>query len=61
MLSQYNMHMDIKSLRSCDEYTDGLLQDYSNSIANALELPLSCSQPSIYLFMYQRTDSYRML
>ena len=27
---------------------DGLAQDYSNSIANALELLQSCTKPSIY-------------
>ena len=29
------------------EYSDGLMQDYSNSIANALELLQSCTKPSI--------------
>ena len=29
-------------------YNDGLAQDWSNSISNALELPQSCSKPSIY-------------
>ena len=28
---------------------DGLVQDYSNSIANALELLQSCIKPSIYI------------
>ena len=28
-------------------YIDGLVQDYSNSIANALELLQSCIRPSI--------------
>ena len=28
-------------------FIDGLLQDYSNSIANALELQQSCTKPSI--------------
>ena len=29
------------------EYMDGLVQDFSNSIANALELLQSCTKPSI--------------
>ena len=29
-------------------HIDGLVQDCSNSIANALELRLSCTNPSIY-------------
>ena len=29
--------------------TDGLVQDCSNSFANALELLQSCTKPSIYL------------
>ena len=29
------------------EYIDGLVQDCSNSIANALELLQSCTKPSI--------------
>ena len=28
-------------------YFDGLVQDYSNSIANALELQQSCTKPLI--------------
>ena len=30
----------------CNEYIDGLVQDCSNSIANALELLQSCTKPS---------------
>ena len=30
-----------------NEYLDGLVQDCSNSIANALELLQSCTKPSI--------------
>ena len=30
-----------------DEYIDGLVQDCSNSIANALELLQSCTNPSV--------------
>ena len=32
-----------------DEYINGLVQDRSNSIVNALELLRSCTEPSIYL------------
>ena len=31
-----------------DAYVDGLVQDYSNSTANTLELLQSCTKPSIY-------------
>ena len=31
------------------DYIDGLVQDCSNAIANALELPQSCSKPPIYM------------
>ena len=31
-----------------DDYFDGLVQERRNSIANALELRLSCTNPSIY-------------
>ena len=31
-------------------YIDGLVQERRNSIANTLELRLSCTNPSIYLF-----------
>ena len=29
-------------------YVDGLVQDYSNSIANAVELLQSCTKPSMW-------------
>ena len=32
-------------------YFDGLVQDCSNSIANALDLLQSCIKPSIYFFV----------
>ena len=32
------------------EYIDGLVQDCSNSIANALELLQSCTKPTISLY-----------
>ena len=31
---------------------DGLVQDCSNSTTNALELLQSCSEPSIYVYMF---------
>ena len=33
---------------------DGLVQDYSNSIANALEVLRSCTKPSIYSTQFVR-------
>ena len=38
-------------------YFDGLVQDCSNSIANALELLQSCSKPSIYITKYDSNDT----
>ena len=35
---------------SCHQYIDGLVQDCSNSIANALELLQSFTKPSIYFW-----------
>ena len=35
-------------LKQCSLYIDGLVQDYSISIANALEILQSCTKPSIY-------------
>ena len=32
-------------------YVDGLVQERRNSIANALELRLSCTNPSMYVSM----------
>ena len=37
-----------KECRKC--HFDGLVQDSSNSIANALELLQSCTKPSIYIY-----------
>ena len=36
---------------------DGLVQDCSNSIANALELLQSCTKPSIYAFKVMGTGA----
>ena len=33
------------------DHIDGLVQDCSNSIANAMELLQSCTKPSIYIFI----------
>ena len=39
-------------------YIDGSVQDYSNSIANALELLQSCTKPSIYTYMHIYIHTY---
>ena len=39
---------DIYMCHKCNVYIDGLVQDYSSSIANALEFLRSCIKPSIY-------------
>ena len=39
---------DIKQIDIILSYFDGLMQDFSNSIANTLELLQSCSKPLIY-------------
>ena len=36
------------------QYIDGLMQERRNSIANALELRLSCTYPSIYIFTFPK-------
>ena len=38
-------------MNDCCVYIDGLAQDCSNSIANALELLQSCTKPSICLYI----------
>ena len=43
-----------------DAYIGGLVQDCSNSIANALELLQSCSKPSIYFTSPKRSDKSRL-
>ena len=42
------MHWSYVSLALSYPYINGLVQDCSNSIANALELQQSCAKPSIY-------------
>ena len=41
------IHLQTETMRG-DIDSDGLVQDYSNSIANALELLQSCAKPMIY-------------
>ena len=38
--------------QSNQHYVDGLVQERRNSIANALELRLSCTNPSMWLCVY---------
>ena len=38
----------VKMTHTEDQYIDGLVQECSNSVANALELLPSCSRPSIF-------------
>ena len=40
----------VHTLANIYAYIDGLVQDCSNSIANALELLQSCNEPSIYIY-----------
>ena len=42
----------------CCGHIDGLVQDCSNSIANALELQQSCTKPSIFSFIVDSRDSF---
>ena len=43
-----NMHKKVMNMHVTVPNTDGLVQDCSNSIANAMELLQSCTKPSIY-------------
>ena len=45
MQDKIRAHWEMSSMRDID--IDGLVQDRSNSIAYALELPQSCTKPSI--------------
>ena len=50
----YNLHNRNSyngQMASFNVYIDGLVQERRNSIANALELHLSCTNPSIYIEM----------
>ena len=46
------------TIQFCDAYIDGLVQERRNSIANALELRLSCTNPSIYDTMASMSDRF---
>ena len=46
------------SIRQCN--IDGLVQDCSNSIANALELLQSCTKPSTWYCMQQKNDLIKL-
>ena len=48
-------------LKERRKYIDGLVQDCSNSIANALELLQSCTKPSIYAFANITTPAHGLL
>ena len=51
MCYEYHKHEFIK-IATYTEHIDGLEQERHNSIANALELRLSCINPSTYKFVY---------
>ena len=57
-LNKYNIHW---RLLKKPEYIYGLVQDCSNSIANALELLQSCTKPSIYFQWKLWLQIYQML
>ena len=44
-------------IQMTEAYIDGLVQDRRNSIANALELRLSCTNPSIWCGRHQTLAS----
>ena len=46
------LDISIQDTRSPRNYTDGLMQERRNSIANALELRLSCSNQSIHCWYF---------
>ena len=50
MLSVLTNHVTNEYVREQDHHNDGLVQDCSNSTANALELLQSCTEPSICSF-----------
>ena len=41
------------------DYIDGSVQERCNSIANTLELHLSCTNPSIWLFLFLSTSNWQ--
>ena len=47
--SKHNLFQKIQPHNKANlDYINGLMQDYSNSIADALELLQSCTKPSIW-------------
>ena len=53
----------LKIIQDCKKlnHLDGLVQERRNSIANALELRLSYTNPSILSYMYQQLFYYMFL
>ena len=47
-------------LHNFQVYVEGLVQDCSNSIANALELLQSCTEPSMYFFQFSVALGYHI-
>ena len=52
---QTDSHVSTQTVRHSNLYVDGLAQDCSNAITNALELLQSCYKPSILSSMYAIT------
>ena len=52
----YHQKGDIPSVYILWNWTDGLVQDCSNSIANALELQQSCTKPSKHSSVLQKFE-----
>ena len=55
-LAEYKGDQDVTLLLTYLEYIDGLVQERHNSIANALELRLSCTNPSNYLICIEPSN-----
>ena len=49
LLLKIQIKFAIKNHKWCNDYINGLVQERCNSIANTLELRLSCTNPSIYV------------
>ena len=49
------LYAHVQQPQKCDRQIDGLVHDCSNSIANALELPQSCTKPLKYDWMDEHT------
>ena len=51
------MSMCLENLQdAADDIIDGLVQERRNSMANALELQLSCPKPWIYIHIKNKLD-----